>query len=118
VTAKSALRLTVVVYALRTRGHSTLPAPASWDEELKQIAELQSSHAGQRGNRAPKKGCAVSHAAHCGQRKEKESYRDQRVHRVLVRQTRPCNPRKYCEDNCHNSKSHIGITPLCVTKPL
>ena len=92
--AMSALRLVVVMYALRTRGHSTLPAPASWDEEPKQIAELQSSHARQRGKRAPKKGCAVSHAARCGQRKEKESYRDQRVHRVVVGQARPCNPRK------------------------
>jgi hypothetical protein len=93
VSAMSALPLTVVVYALRTRGHSTLP-PASWDEEPKQIAELQSSHAKQRGKRAPKKGCAVSHAARCGQSKEKESYRDQHVHRVVVRQARPCNPRK------------------------
>src|ERR1700678_3626813 len=67
----SASRLTVVMYALRTRGHSTLPAPASC-EEPKQIAELQSSHARQRGKRAPKKGCAVSHAARCGQRKKKE----------------------------------------------
>jgi len=90
----SAVRLMVVMYALRTRGHSTLPAPASWDEEPKQIAELQSSHARQRGKRAPKKGCTVSHAARSGQRKEKESYRDQRVHRVVVRQARPCNPRK------------------------
>ena len=94
VSAMSPLRLTVVMCALRTGGHSTLPAPSSWDEEPKQIAELQSSHARQRGKRAPKKGCAASHAACCGQRKEKESYRDQRVHRVVVRQARPCNPGK------------------------
>jgi hypothetical protein len=94
VSAMSALRLMAVMYALPTRGHSTLPAPASWDEEPKQIGELQSSHAKQRGKRAPKKGCAVSHAARCGQSKEKESYRDQRVHRVVVCQARPCNPRK------------------------
>ena len=92
--AMSALRLMVVMYALRTRGHSTLPAPASWDEEPKQIAELQSSHARQRGNRAPGKVCAVNHAARGGQRKEKESCREQRVHRVVMRQQRPCNPRK------------------------
>jgi hypothetical protein len=42
---------------------------------------------GPRGRHSPRK-------ARCGQRKEKESYRDQRVHRVVVRQARPCNPRK------------------------
>ena len=63
VTAKSALRRTVVMH-----------------EESKQIAELQSSHARQSGKRAPKKVCAVDHAARGGQRKEKEGYREQRVH--------------------------------------
>ena len=104
VTAKSALRQTVAMYALRTRGHSTLPAPASWDEEPKQIPELQSGHVRQRGKRAPGKVFAVNQAVRCGQRKEKESYRDQRVHRVVIHQERPCNPHKYCEDNCHNSE--------------
>jgi hypothetical protein len=111
VTAKSALRRTVVMYALRTRGHR--PVPGSRDEEPKQIAELQSSHARQSGKRAPKKVCAVNHAARYGQRKEKESHRDQRVHRVVIRQEPPCNPRKYCEDNYHDSKRHIGIISLC-----
>jgi hypothetical protein len=30
----------------------------------------------------------------------------------VMRQQRPCNPRKYCENNRQYSKSHIGITPL------
>ena len=89
VTAKSALRQTVVMYALRIRGHFTRLAPASWDEDPKQIAELQSDHARQRGKRARRKVCAVNHTARCGQRKEKESYRDQRVHLVVIRQERP-----------------------------
>src|SRR5271155_5393360 len=107
VTAKSALRQTVVMYALRIRGNSTRPAPASWDEDPKQIAELQSDHAGERGKHARRKVCAVDHAARGGQRKNKESCREQRVHRVVMRQQRPCNPRKYCEDNCQYSKRHI-----------
>jgi hypothetical protein len=107
VTAKSALRQTVVMYALRIRGHSTRPAPASWDEEPKQIAELQSRHARQRGNRAPGKVCAVNHAACSGQRKEKESYRRQRVYRVVIRQERTRNPRKYYEDHYYDSERHI-----------
>ena len=82
-------------------------------EEPKQIAELQSSHARQSGKRAPKKVCAVTHAARYGQRKEKESHRDQRVRRIVIRQARPRKHRKYCEDSCHDSKRHIGITPLC-----
>jgi hypothetical protein len=117
VTAKSALRQTVVMYALRIRGHSTRPAPASWDEDPKQIAELQSDHARQRGKRARRKVCAVNHAARGGKSKEKESCREQRVYRVVMRQERSYNTRKYCEDNCQYSKRHIGITPPVTYNP-